>query len=232
MTSGIYGIEDQDTGQIVYVGRAVDIAGRFSSHLGDAIAEARCAMSRGWIDYPVIRTKRNCLAYLWLEGVPFAPIVVEDIPLPAEQPDRERYWAYVLTMDGHPLSNGTTAGPGLVHAGHHIKKNPCPYTVCLEPILAGTLLHRPWWLASSKAIIPISSLPMHTKLRKDRPDLHAQVLAGELSPHAAMVEAGFRKRTITVPLEPGAAATLRRHCSAILPASRSSVPAGAARASD
>ena len=32
------------------------------------------------------------------------------------------------------------------------------------------------------------------RLRKDRPDIHARVLAGELSPHAGMIEAGFRKR--------------------------------------
>jgi hypothetical protein len=50
------------------------------------------------------------------------------------------------------------------------------------------------------------------KLRKDRPDLHARVIDGELSPHAAAVEAGFRKRTITMPREPDAAArALRRH---------------------
>lgn len=50
------------------------------------------------------------------------------------------------------------------------------------------------------------------RLRKDRPDLHARVLAGELSPHAAMIEAGFRPRTITVPLDPHRAArTLLRH---------------------
>jgi hypothetical protein len=30
------------------------------------------------------------------------------------------------------------------------------------------------------------------KLRTDRPDLHKRVLAGELSPHGAMVEAGLR----------------------------------------
>ena len=30
--------------------------------------------------------------------------------------------------------------------------------------------------------------------RKDRPDLHARVLAGELSVHRAMVLAGFRKK--------------------------------------
>jgi len=32
------------------------------------------------------------------------------------------------------------------------------------------------------------------RLRKDRPDIHARVLAGELSPYAGMIEAGFRKR--------------------------------------
>ena len=37
------------------------------------------------------------------------------------------------------------------------------------------------------------------RLRKDRPDLHERVLSGELSVHAAMVEAGFRKPTATVP---------------------------------
>lgn len=31
------------------------------------------------------------------------------------------------------------------------------------------------------------------KLRKDRPDLHAEVLAGTVSAHRAMVQAGFRK---------------------------------------
>jgi hypothetical protein len=31
------------------------------------------------------------------------------------------------------------------------------------------------------------------KLREDRPDIHMRVLAGELSPHAGMAEAGFRK---------------------------------------
>lgn len=32
------------------------------------------------------------------------------------------------------------------------------------------------------------------KLRKDAPELHARVIAGELSPNGAMVEAGFRHR--------------------------------------
>lgn len=50
------------------------------------------------------------------------------------------------------------------------------------------------------------------RLRKDRPDLHAEVLAGKKSPHAAMVEAKFRKRTITVPVDvEGAARVLKRH---------------------
>jgi hypothetical protein len=35
------------------------------------------------------------------------------------------------------------------------------------------------------------------RLRKDRPDIHARVLAGEISPYAGMVEAGFRRRPIS-----------------------------------
>jgi hypothetical protein len=31
------------------------------------------------------------------------------------------------------------------------------------------------------------------RLRKDRPDIHARVMAGELSPHAGAIAAGFRK---------------------------------------
>ena len=50
------------------------------------------------------------------------------------------------------------------------------------------------------------------KLRKDRPDLHQQVLDGEMSPHAAMIEAGFRKKTLTIPADvDGAARRLVKH---------------------
>lgn len=51
------------------------------------------------------------------------------------------------------------------------------------------------------------------RLRKDAPELHAEVIAGRLSAHAAMVKAGFRTRTISVPVErpDRVAAALRRH---------------------
>jgi len=50
------------------------------------------------------------------------------------------------------------------------------------------------------------------RLRKDRPDLHERVVAGELKVNAAMVEAGFRPKTITVPLDTEAvAAAILRH---------------------
>ena len=49
------------------------------------------------------------------------------------------------------------------------------------------------------------------KLRSDAPDAHARVLAGELSPHAAMVEAGFRRKTLQIPTDvEGAAQVLMR----------------------
>ena len=39
------------------------------------------------------------------------------------------------------------------------------------------------------------------RLRKDAPELHAEVLAGRLSAHAAMVQAGFRRKTVSVPVD-------------------------------
>jgi hypothetical protein len=46
-----------------------------------------------------------------------------------------------------------------------------------------------------------SSAAALRRLRKDRPDLHAAVLAGEKTPHGAMVEAGFRRRTVSLPVD-------------------------------
>jgi hypothetical protein len=47
-------------------------------------------------------------------------------------------------------------------------------------------------------------------LRQKRPDLHQEVLAGRRSPHAAMIEAGFRKPTMTIPCDPVEAARVLR----------------------
>lgn len=51
------------------------------------------------------------------------------------------------------------------------------------------------------------------RLRSSRPDLHTEVLAGNLSAHAAMVDAGFRPKTVTVRLDDAerAAQTLNRN---------------------
>lgn len=51
------------------------------------------------------------------------------------------------------------------------------------------------------------------RLRKDAPELHAEVLAGRLTAHGAMVRAGFRPKTVSVPIgRPDAvAAALRKH---------------------
>lgn len=40
------------------------------------------------------------------------------------------------------------------------------------------------------------------RLKRDRPDLADKVIAGELSANAAAIEAGFRKKTITIPDDP------------------------------
>ena len=50
------------------------------------------------------------------------------------------------------------------------------------------------------------------RLTKARPDLAEKVNAGELSAHQAMIKAGFRKQTLTLPLEPEAFVTaIRKH---------------------
>lgn len=50
------------------------------------------------------------------------------------------------------------------------------------------------------------------RLKRDRPDLAEKVIKGELSANAAAIQAGFREKTITVKLEPEAAArTLLKH---------------------
>jgi hypothetical protein len=50
------------------------------------------------------------------------------------------------------------------------------------------------------------------RLKRDRPDLAEKVINGELSANAAAIEAGFRTKTVTMPLEPKRAAeTLKRH---------------------
>lgn len=48
------------------------------------------------------------------------------------------------------------------------------------------------------------------RIAKDRPDLHSRILASEISVNAAMVEAGFRPKALTIPLDPKRAARIIR----------------------
>lgn len=58
---------------------------------------------------------------------------------------------------------------------------------------------------------PPAEPPALRRLREDAPALHTKVVAGELSTNAAMVQAGFRPRTISIPVSrpESAAKTLR-----------------------
>ena len=50
------------------------------------------------------------------------------------------------------------------------------------------------------------------RLARDRPDLYERVVAGDISANAAAIEAGFRTRKISVPLDvPRLAEALRKH---------------------
>ena len=72
-----------------------------------------------------------------------------------------------------------------------------------RPAKANNVINKPAQGNSSEQAV--------ARLRRDHPELYAKVETGEMSPNAAAVKAGFRTRTITVPLDPTrAAATLRR----------------------
>ncbi|MBB5079161.1 hypothetical protein [Nonomuraea endophytica] len=66
-----------------------------------------------------------------------------------------------------------------------------------------------------EAHVPAPETPALRRLREDAPALHSKVVAGELSTNAAMVQAGFRPRTISVPVSrpENAAKALRRNLS-------------------
>lgn len=46
------------------------------------------------------------------------------------------------------------------------------------------------------------------RLRKNHPELHEKVLTEQISAHQAMITAGYRRKTVSVPVEPMAAARI------------------------
>jgi hypothetical protein len=198
---GIYGLVDSDRGHFVYVGRAFDIDHRFREHMNHAVGEAHQAIRCGHIRYPVIADKRNCLAYLWLEGVPIDLTVIEECPPDVLKQDaRERHWGLKLVEEGHPLSNGTKAG---TRFDLYAKKPPCPYSDDLPNVMIyGT---KSPWDSRCGASIPLDALRNWGRLERQRPDLLDKVRSGDLSPHRAMVDAGFKPQAMTIPADPAAA---------------------------
>ena len=80
-----------------------------------------------------------------------------------------------IGSQGAPIGNNNAASD---------KTNRDNITVCFEEPERGT-----------------SAAYALRRLRTSRPDLHARVLAGELSPHAASVEAGHRRRMLQVRID-------------------------------
>lgn len=155
MTSGIYGIQDQLSNWIVYVGRGFDINHRFKQHCKDGRTALAKARRLGWFDYPVTRTKENCLAYLLFTQRPFELILLEELPEDRLiQDGRERAWCKQLIAQGHPLSNGNSSGTYLTFG----LKTSCPYTSALPTAQAGDFQNRPFWISSSKRVIPLCEL--------------------------------------------------------------------------
>ena len=71
-------------------------------------------------------------------------------------------------------------------------KRPVGSNQYKEGVYIVNTLGRPYGNAATQAL---------RRLREDAPELHDEVLAGRMSPHAAMVKAGFRPKTLTIRLD-------------------------------
>lgn len=211
--SGIYGLTDEAAREVRYVGRAFGVEKRYGQHLAEGRRATLAALRRGWLEAPIMRTKLNWLAYMGLEGKPVGLVLLEAVePDLVKQDDREYVWAKALSALGAPLANGTTAG---MHVGNYLGKGTCPYTQDL-PLRTPDSIESPDGLLRLRPaypVIPVLALPALSRLRKDAPDLHAEVVAGRLTAHAAMVKVGFWPKTFTVRVDDAAATarTLRKH---------------------
>lgn len=123
-------------------------------------------------------------------------------------PDFPSFGAYVVAAK--PKGLGVTMET-LEAVGHHVlateAKDQATQRPAGRPLETVDIIHnlvRPSGTSEARAL---------RRLRSQVPELHKRVLAGELSPHRAMVEAGFRHPTVTVPLDDvdRMARTLRKH---------------------
>lgn len=151
---------------------------------------------------------------------------LEDVPTLVKRVLREEAWRDFVTPRGEPVQHEkfadfitTPPTAGLGASVDLVKRIIAPDAEAvdlLDQALAGKHggdrrgdvdiinIARPTGTAQVTAL---------RRLRKDRPDLHAEVLAGRLSAHAAMVRAGFRRKTVSVPVDRPelAAKALRRN---------------------
>jgi hypothetical protein len=202
---GIYGLLDGDTERVVYVGRAIDVMKRFGEHVAEGIGEAYRALRVGFLKSPIIVDKPNCLAYLWIEGAPIFPILLEKCPPDRDHQEyRERAWGIDLASVGHPLSNGDRSGTRLLLLGKVAQKPPCPYAAALP--VQDVPWGLKWWNhRHGRRAVALDDLPMWGRLNRERPDLAQGVLAGRFSPRAAMIHAGIRPKVMLLPTDPKAA---------------------------
>lgn len=157
--SGIYGLTDESRQAVCYVGRAFDVDQRYKQHITEGRTRLREALGRGWLERPIMKGRRNWLAYMLLTGKGIGLVLLEPVERDVlKQSDRELAWALELREQGVPLANGTLAGLSM---GSYLEKGQCPYSPDLPVARAESiappdgLLHLPYW----GEVIPTASLP-------------------------------------------------------------------------
>lgn len=125
----------------------------------------------------------------------------------------EESWREFTTPLGHPVRHErfvgfiTAPSPDGLGADVGLVERICADDPEAASLLTQALKGKPGRPQKTLDIVQGSEAPTGNaqsaalrRLRKDAPSLHSEVLAGRLSAHAAMVQAGFRPKTISVPV--------------------------------
>lgn len=185
MISGIYSLNDVDRNLPFYVGRSRHIYRRLKQHQSDWQEAENIAVRRGYVEMPVMRNRVSAFAFLALDGRPFDYSILEET---SDIENAEREWIDSFIESGVPLANGF----GAFTMQGRLQKIACPYSEVFG--VSPTAFYYDYR-------IPVELIETITRLKRDRPDLAAQVVAGTLTANAAAIKAGFRHATWSAPTE-------------------------------
>jgi hypothetical protein len=185
--SGIYALIDTDRDLPFYVGCSKHVHRRISQHKQDWNRQAALGISSGVFYLPAYKGRNEMFRYLSLDGREFAWTFLEETD---DLKTAEAAHIDMFIKAGVPLCNRA-----MVYNFGNFQNTPQkPYMTIPCPIsIALGYEHRSKSYLGPIRLNAWRVIPTLVHLNRDRPDLARQVRSGEISAHAAAVEAGFRK---------------------------------------